>query len=321
MSFSQRLVTLIKRELQEHRKSALYAPIIVAIFIVLMLVVSLISNGAFKVNNLALSAKTLERLLAQGPEKLALIHESMLLGFFVIFHVACGIVIWVYCLSSLFDERKDRSTLFWRSMPVRDWESVLSKALMATVVIPSIFLVAIAIVQIALYGLLILIAWQHKLDATTLIWQPMQLGRISFLQALTMFASKLWALPVIGWFLLCSAYAKQRPMLLAIVVPGLAILAGYLINLQNLVLYVFGAEDSMQAAFKGIGGRFLGLLFPTHYDFNKSLDIEKLEGSILNLHSILSPLWSVPGLIGIAIGCAFIAAAAWVRRYREDAAA
>ena len=49
-----------------------------------------------------------------------------------------GFVVFFYCLGSLYDERKDRSVLFWKSLPVSDRDTVLSKALSALVVAPTL---------------------------------------------------------------------------------------------------------------------------------------------------------------------------------------
>src|SRR3982751_1397731 len=41
-----------------------------------------------------------------------------------------------YCLDALHGERRERSILFWKSLPVSDFTTVLSKAVVALVVIP-----------------------------------------------------------------------------------------------------------------------------------------------------------------------------------------
>ena len=52
--------------------------------------------------------------------------------------IVLGFVVFFFCLGSLYDERKDRSVLFWKSLPLSDGETVLSKAASALVVAPSL---------------------------------------------------------------------------------------------------------------------------------------------------------------------------------------
>jgi ABC-2 type transport system permease protein len=64
-----------------------------------------------------------------------------------------GFLVFFYCLGALHDERRDRSLLFWKSLPVSDYTTVMSKLLLAVVVAPLITM-GIAIVL----GLVMLVA-------------------------------------------------------------------------------------------------------------------------------------------------------------------
>ena len=64
-----------------------------------------------------------------------------------------GFVVFFYCLGALYDERKDRSVLFWKSLPMSDRETVLSKVASAIVVAP---LIAIAAGLVTMFGFLLL---------------------------------------------------------------------------------------------------------------------------------------------------------------------
>src|SRR3546814_20822192 len=45
--------------------------------------------------------------------------------------VVLGFVVFFYCLGALYDDRRDRSILFWKSLPVSDASTVLSKVFSA----------------------------------------------------------------------------------------------------------------------------------------------------------------------------------------------
>src|SRR5207247_1468993 len=53
-----------------------------------------------------------------------------------------------YCLDALYGERRDRSILFWKSLPASDLTTVLSKATIPLVVLPLIAFVITVCVQV-----------------------------------------------------------------------------------------------------------------------------------------------------------------------------
>lgn len=59
--------------------------------------------------------------------------------FLMSFFLLGQMVAFGYLLSALYEERKDRSILFWKSLPVSDFQVVLSKALMGLMVIPGLY--------------------------------------------------------------------------------------------------------------------------------------------------------------------------------------
>jgi ABC-2 type transport system permease protein len=320
MTSLSRFTTLIRRELAEHRKSVLYAPLIVALVVCALILLSLISNGAFKVNNLAIGKPLLDKLSAQSAERLELFHQVWMLGFYVIFHIATGAVVIAYTLACLFDERRDRSTLFWRSMPVNDWESVLSKTIMAVLIIPTMYMLGLLLTQLAFYLLLVVLCWQNGLSASTLVFSVAPIVSNQLVQLSLIYASMLWALPVIGWFMLCSAYVKQRPFLVAWLVPGVIILALYLLNLPKLLSVALGGSNPIHMTIKEYGSRVLSLVFPSLDGFESKFRSVETESSMLSMSDVWVQILSLKGLLGVAVGAALIAAAAYVRRYREDTA-
>ena len=123
------------------------------------------------------------------------------------FMVAAGIVMitalivaFAYCLSALNAERRDRSILFWKSLPVSDLTTVLAKAAVPTIIIPVVAFAAILATQLVVL-LASATSWNAAGDviSTTLIYGPLVLG--------------LWYAPIYGWLLLVSSWAKRGAFL------------------------------------------------------------------------------------------------------------
>src|SRR5690606_25376648 len=126
------------------------------------------------------------------------------------------------CIGALYDERKDRSVLFWKSLPVSDGETVLSKVVSATVTVP-LLATAVAIATMLVFLLMLsVMVMAHGGNPWELIWGPGNplLIAVYALAAIPVYA--LWALPIVGWLMLCSAWARSVPFLWALLVPVLS---------------------------------------------------------------------------------------------------
>jgi ABC-2 type transport system permease protein len=133
-----------------------------------------------------------------------------------------GLVVAVfYCLGALHGERRDRSLLFWKSLPVSDLQTVAAKAAVAMVLQP---LVAIAVgysVQ------LIMLAWSTGVLAINgvdpaLLWSRLRLPFMWVMLPYGVAINALWTAPVFAWLLLVSAWAKRMTFIWA-VAPWLAL--------------------------------------------------------------------------------------------------
>ena len=81
-------------------------------------------------------------------DKKQIIYAITLSTFTAVLLFTMVIVLFFYLLDSLLAERKDRSILFWKSLPVSDTEVVLSKLLTAAVVVPLFVLVVSSVLQV-----------------------------------------------------------------------------------------------------------------------------------------------------------------------------
>ena len=207
------------------------------------------------------------------------------------------IVALVYCLGALHNERRDRSILFWKSLPVSDLTAVLSKATIPLVVLPVVTLVVILATQLVMLLLNITALLLHGVSAGPLLAQLFQ-SPLDLPYALAVLA--LWHAPVYGWLLLVSAWAKRAPFLWAVLPPlGLCLLEKIAFDTSHLASIV--------------GRRLMGGLGE---GFTSVPGAQDMTGGSPQMDPI--GFLTNPGLwVGLAVTAAFLAAAVWVRRYRE----
>lgn len=218
-----------------------------------------------------------------------------------------------YCLDALHAERRDRSILFWKSMPVSDLKTVLAKLTVPMLLMPLLALgVIVALEVIATLGLG-LIAWFSGRSLNFVASAP--LLPVTIMIAYALGVMTLWLAPVYGWLLLVSAWAKRGAFLWA-VLPPLALL---------LLERVLGGTH----AWSILVDRFL--LRPTQafqawasdplFGVSVRPDGFDMRGTFPHdIYSYMTPVefLSTPGLwLGLACAAAFIAIALIVRRRRD----
>jgi ABC-2 type transport system permease protein len=127
-----------------------------------------------------------------------------------------------YCLGALHGERRDRSILFWKSLPVSDLTTVLAKASIPFVVLPLLTFVITVVTQFIMLLLSTAVLSASGGNVATL-WTQLSFPRMSLMllyHLVTVHA--LWYAPFYGWLLLVSAWARRATFLWA-VLPPLAI--------------------------------------------------------------------------------------------------
>jgi len=199
-----------------------------------------------------------------------------------------------YCLDALYGERRDRSILFWKSLPVSDRTTLLSKATIPLVILPLVtFAIVIATHLVMLLWTSVLLITHGMSPGST--WTHVALFPNSLVLLYGLAAIALWHAPIYGWALLVSGWARRATFLCA-VVPLLAI--GFFEKIT------FGTSHFASM----LKDRLMGFA-PKAFAFN--------------MHSIDSPTLtpgqylSSPGLwLGLLFAAVFIAAAIRLRRYR-----
>jgi len=280
----------IRRELWENR-SIYIAPLAVAVVVMVGFLISLIYLPK-SVRALPVLDPAHQRVDLAAPYS----HAAWLI-------VITGLIVGVfYSLDALYGERRDRSILFWKSLPVSDLTTVLSKASIPLLVLPLlVFAIAVTLQLIMLLLSIAVLAVSGV--GTAMPWvPPLFQMEVVLLYGLTVLA--LWHAPIYCWLLLVSGWARRAPFLWA-VLPPLAVAAleyiafhtSHLCSLLKHLLFGFAA-----AAFD-FTSQGKGLVDP-HF-----IPLARLTpGRFL----------SSPGLwIGLIVAAALLAAAVRLRRYQS----
>jgi len=277
----------VRRELWENR-SIYIAPLIVAAVVLFATSLSLIGlprrMRAFPTLDPAKGHASVASHFSMAPAPIML--AAFIVGFF-------------YCIDALYGERRDRSILFWKSLPVSDRTTVLSKAGIPLVVLPLIAYLLSAASQIFLL-MLGTMALLGSGQNPAVWWGEVRFfpGLLIMLYGLTVHV--LWFAPIYGWLLLVSAWARRSPILWY-VLPPLAVGAVERI--------LFRASPFMHM----LGYRVTGAMA-------EAFAVDPKGGGDINRLSQLDPakFLSAPGLwVGLVFAAVFLAGAVRLRRNRE----
>lgn len=219
---------LIKREMLDGKNGYIRVPAILAALSVFLVVVSTIGFGAtiefdgvFDDGNVANFGEALERAAGSedGERELP---AAVTLSYWVmggIGWVALPFVVFFSLLSALYEERRDRSILFWKSMPVADWQEVCAKLVTPVLVAPIVFLgVAIAAQLLIAIFLSLVVLFQG--GPVLEMWPLGTMVSTWALFVVHYSMSTLWMLPLLAWVLFVSSYATRLPFMWAVLPPA-----------------------------------------------------------------------------------------------------
>src|SRR6185312_9685659 len=165
-------------------------------------------------------AKLPARLRGAAPEDLHQVVESpYVIGALILMAAEVAASIF-YCLDALYGERRDRSILFWKSLPVSDATSVLSKALIPVLVLPLLTWAVTVATQGVMLTLSGVVLPANGLSAS-LVTSHLSLSQIAWYNFGHLVAFHgLWYAPLYAWLLLVSAWATRVPFLWAVLPPA-----------------------------------------------------------------------------------------------------
>jgi ABC-2 type transport system permease protein len=285
ISPGQRMYWSVRRELWESR-SIYIAPLAVAALFLFGFLISMIHLPDKMRAAVELDPAKQHELLQQPYNFAALLIMT-----------TTFIVALFYCLDALHGERRDRSILFWKSLPVSDLTTVLSKASIPLVVLPLLTFAITVVTQWIMLLLSTAVLLGSGLSVATL-WTHLPLFQMWLMLLYHLLAiHALWYAPIFGWLLLVSGWARRAAFLWA-ALPLLAI--G--------VVEKIAFNTSHFAAMLGhrLSGGSEGVGF-TAGSMSMDLLTQLTPGQFL-----ISPgLW-----VGLAVTAAFLAAAVRLRRYQ-----
>jgi ABC-2 type transport system permease protein len=145
-----------------------------------------------------------------------------------VFFVVMSIYSCWYLLECLHADRKDRSVLFWKSMPISDTATVVSKLFVGLIAIPVVYFAA---ADLATLLMAVILSARMSLGgalAETAFWHPSFWLQLQVLWVYAILTAAIWFLPICGWLLVVSAWARRAVLLWAILPPLAAILAEHL---------------------------------------------------------------------------------------------
>jgi ABC-2 type transport system permease protein len=285
----------MRREIWEHR-SLWIAPLLVAV----LLIGALATAGRIQLYE-----------GAADPARVNTTFQLMLLGWDVPFLLTAGLVVVVYLLDCLYGERRDRSILFWRSMPVSDTQAVLAKLLVAMVAVPLGTYLLAAVTSVLASGILELRHTVLLNDRPVPAWNGIDWLRMQLLMLGGLSALVLSYMPYAAYLMLASAWSRRSPYAWAFLPPVLAAI------LENLL---FGTNYLGKVVERGLDqvlrlGFNLNLQFA--YDVGDRLPRPRPptpgQGG-----SVTALLTSPQMFIGLAAAALMLLLVIRLRRYRDD---
>jgi ABC-2 type transport system permease protein len=326
---------LLKREFWEHKGGFFWAPMVAGAIFLLLAMMGIgvgevaksripdhaevnLDGGSYRINGFDLGVLSDK----MSPADLQELGRGLDVALFMSASwplIVLAFVVFFYCLGALYDERKDRSVLFWKSLPVSDRDTVLSKVISAAVVAPLLALVAAVLTMLGFLLIASIVVLLHGGNPITLLWGPANPLRLAAQLLATLPVYAMWALPAIGWLLLCSAWARSKPFLWAVMIPLFASIFVTWFGLMQL----FNLDASW--FWKHIPGRLLFSVVPGSDLFYRGDAFELVaDGSPDHIEQLLSipvaygaflrpDMW-----IGAIAGVAMIFGAIRLRRWRDE---
>ena len=216
-----------------------------------------------------------------------------------------------YLLDCLYADRKDRSVLFWKSMPISDTATVMSKLANALIVIPGVYFAATDLTALLTA---FIISVRAGSSVGVALWRADLWLQLQALWIYSIATTAIWYLPIAAYLLIVSAWAKRAIMLWSLLPP---------IALLFAERWFFGTHVIADQLWERLVG-WVPLAFHVNFDDPLWLTAVVDNGTIRTPASVWSVL-NVGGFfssaetwIGAAAGAALIACAIQLRTRRTE---
>ena len=313
-----RLAILVRREMWESPVAFKWTPVILFGFILLSSILALVI-GMRVDGNLVFTRDGLRMFAELDPGQRRLFASGALFSISALFHQVMYLVLIFYLAGSLYDDRRDRSILFWKSLPVSDTMTVASKVLAACILAPLLYLAGIIITQVTLLLIATVIGLFADINVFSALWAPANLPKQWTLMLYGSIVQGLWLLPIYAWLIFCSSWAPRLPILIAVVVPLLigmlqhfwSFFSNFKLPEVNLLLIMLDRIG------KGVTPASIEWEQIVTSDGSGS-SIQPSEDLFMSFGTVTRHLLSLEMWIGVAIGLTLLAAAVWFRRRATD---
>jgi ABC-2 type transport system permease protein len=308
---------LIKREMWENKGMLVWTPIAIAVAIALLALSALFLG---RTHELQVDGQSFGNVTIEGAvrTRMADTLAQAYIGAGMPVLMVLGLLVFFYCLSALHDERRDRSLLFWKSLPVSDFTTVLSKTLLAMVVAPLITMGITVVLGllVLLATCLFLLTHGTNMFGAVLASPDFYLTPLRLVGLLPVYI--LWALPTVGWLLMVSSMARSKVFLWAV---GTPVITTLLLLWADRALNL--GVDAAWFASHITNRILLGVVPGSWLAFSRDTVSLAHDAHTLPLpDAIFNASWATLGgisvWIGAAAGIAMIAVAVYMRRHREE---
>ena len=288
------LRTLVRRELWEHRALWL-APLVVAALLALVAAIGRVHIDMDEAPDLSSESQRVALFsIIQWVLAMPLYLVALFVGSY-------------YLLDCLYAERKDRSILFWKSLPVSDGLTVCSKLLVALVVLPFGVLALALLAHLAYTAILAARVALGSLPPV-LTWNSYEWLRTEAVMLLVTLFAVLWWAPIAGYLLLVSAWVRRAPILWATLPFALGpVLEWVAFGTRYLLGFI---EYRVNGIWEILGVGHLNIISKhgPHHPVGTALGVLDFRGALTSID-----LW-----LGLAVTAALVYGAIRIRRYRDD---
>lgn len=272
-----KFVAQFKREIIENKWSLVYTPLIVS-------AVYLVSLSIFIYYWL---------FVLKQPLDAGVTLNDMLID---VMYTNCAMIMTLYFLLSLnylsnclYEDRKNKQILFWRSMPVSETFAVLTKVSVIMLFMP----LMVMLLNLVITGISSLVgaAYLSLLDASAVISFPSVDKAHAFILPFEVFKDNLFGMlfifPFVGYFLLVSALVKRFPLIIALLVPSLIIYIDFLLEKMDLTIGVLDLCKQYFFFWQDVGATFI-LREPFYFkwEYTGAILLSCLVGAALTVGSI-----------------------------------
>jgi ABC-2 type transport system permease protein len=211
------MISLIKRELLEHRASFLYAPAIL-LFVLTLVVLMGLFNRAPDLSD-----------TGDGIGGSIVYYQLALAGAFGAWSIYTGLGLFFYYADAFSADRRNNALLFWKSMPQSDLKVLTSKALAGITVFPALVVGYALLTGIIIYVLALIASLRFPVIVPPNLAEALlTLVQMSIVGTIYLVLAILWSAPFLAWVAGLSTLFRRWSIPLSLLIPGAVVFLEFL---------------------------------------------------------------------------------------------